>query len=442
MNSAQRRKSIVAGIAGNFVEFYDWSIYAFTAPIFASQIFNGSSQSVSLLLAFSTFALGYVARPLGAILFGVYADRGGRRNAMSVAIVGTAACSLIIGLTPTYSAVGILSPIVILLARLLQGIAAGGEGGSATTYLAEFARPDRRAFTASFHQVSTGLSTLCALGTATWLSATLTPDELTTWGWRIPFFIGAGLGLFGLYLRLQARETPVFCKSAEGVRDESVLSSLTRAWRSVLLTAAIALLPSIAFQSWQIYLPTYVSETTVVSRTDALAVGVIGIVFFLVLILPSAMLSDRFGRKPMMIASGIGAVLWAYPTYVGLPTFANSYTGALVIAIGGNVILAAMAGSLIACMTEQFNTNIRATGNGLSYAIGTVIAGASYSPIVTALMSDRQYLGITAYVVVMAAISLVAYTVMPETRKRNMTAHLGANMNAEVPRPHRIASIS
>ena len=415
--NAGRRKSILAATVGNFVEFYDWTIYALMAPIFASQIFYSSNPRISLLLAFSTFALGYIARPMGSLLFGVYSDRWGRRNAMSIAIVGMAICSLIIGLTPTYDEIGVFAPVIMITARLFQGISAGGEAGSATTYLLEFARPAHRAFSTSLHQISAGLSTLCALGTSILLSITLEPDALADWGWRVPFFIGAGLGVVGVYLRLRADETPIFKARKHAVR-EPVLSSLLKEWRSVLLTSAITLLPNIAFFSWQIYLPTYISKTTLIPHEDALIIVVIGILCFLVLILPSAMLSDRIGRKPMMLAYSVGVLVWAYPTYVGLPAFGDSFAYALFVTIVGNIILAIMAGSLVACMTEQFSTGVRATGTGLSYALGVVISGTTYPPIVTALMGQERYFLITIYVMVMAVIGLTAHIIMPETRQK------------------------
>jgi MHS family alpha-ketoglutarate permease-like MFS transporter len=417
-----RRRSIVVGAIGNFVEFYDWTIYAFMAPVFARQFFPSDDPTVSLLLAFSTFALGYVARPLGSLLFGAYSDRMGRRAAMTFAILGMALCSLIIGVCPTYAAIGVLAPIILVMARLLQGISAGGEAGSATTYLVEFARPGHRALAGSWQQVSTGLSTLSALGTSALLAASLSPELLAAWGWRVPFIIGAALGLVGLYLRLRAGETPVFKRDVEAAAERRpVLTSLVDAWRSVLLVSAIALLPSIAYLTWQIYLPTYIATTTGMPRGAALNISIIGVVCFLLLIVPSAMLSDRIGRRPMMIAYSIGVLLWAYPTYVGIPTFANSYMGLVVITVVGNVILAAMAGSIVACMTEQFDTAIRASGNGLSYAIGIVVSGATFPPIVTALAGSQRYLSITLYVMAMAVISLVAYWIMPETRDKPLT---------------------
>jgi len=421
-----RRKSIVAGVAGNFIEFYDWTIYAYMAPIFAAQMFPSGDPMVSLLLAFSTFALGYIARPMGALLFGAYSDRIGRRNAMMIAIIGMGICSLIIGLLPTYAAIGIAAPIILVLARVLQGVSAGGEAGSATTYLVELARPGRRAFAGSFQQISTGASTLCALATSAILASSLAPETLAQWGWRVPFIIGAVLSVVGLYLRIAAHESPVFEADAKDVKvREPFFSSLANAWRPVALVSAMALFPSIAYLTWQIFFPTYVSVTTGMPRSEALNISTMGVFVFLILILPSAMLSDRLGRKPMMITYTVLALLWAYPTYVGIPTFFNSWGGVLTVALVGNVILAIMAGSLVACMVEQFDTLVRATGNGLSYAIGIVLSGATFPPIVTALMGAKNYTAITIYVMAMAAISLVAYIIMPETKDRPLSQRGG-----------------
>jgi MFS transporter, MHS family, alpha-ketoglutarate permease len=242
----------------------------------------------------------------------------------------------------------------------------------------------------------------------------------------VPFFIGAALALVGLYLRLRADETPVFQRDVGVSRARPpVLASLAGAWRTILLVSAIAILPTVGFFSWQIFLPAYIAVTTGMARGAAYNISLIGAVVFLLLIVPSALPSDRIGRKPMMIAFAIGCLIWAYPTYVGIPTFFNSYSGLVLVTVVGNVILAAMAGTIIACMTEQFDTTIRASGNGLSFAIGVVIAGAIYPPVVTGLMGSKHYLWIVLFVMASAVISLIAYIVMPETRDRPLSRQAG-----------------
>lgn len=412
-----RRRSIIAGVIGNFVEYYDWTIYAYMAPVFAAQIFPAGKPSISLLLAFSTFALGYVTRPLGALVFGIYGDRIGRRNALTLTILLMAAGSLLVACAPTYSTAGGAAAALVLFARVLQGFAAGGEGGSAQAYLTELGRPTQRAFTASLQQVSTGLSTLFALALSAYLTRRLSGAQMDSFGWRIPFLIGALLGVAGLYLRRRATESAAFL-AHHG--DQPVLKNLVREWRALLLVTGVALFPSTVYFAWQIYLPTYIVTAAGLPRESALTITTLGLICFVLLIPPAAMLSDRYGRKPMLIGYAVAALLWGYPTFIGLHSFAASFTGALIVTLVGNLILAVMAGSLIACMTELFTTSVRATGAGLAYAAAIVISGASFPTVVTALLAERRYGQILVYFSVIGAISLVAYIVMPETRLRRI----------------------
>jgi MHS family alpha-ketoglutarate permease-like MFS transporter len=419
LDGARRRRSILAAVIGNFVEFYDWTVYAFLAPIFAQQMFPASSKFASLLLAFSIFALGYVARPLGAFLFGAYGDRIGRRASMIAAITLMAICSLLIGITPTHAAVGALAPAIIVVARCLQGLAAGGEAGNAQTYLAELAVEGRRAATASTQQISTGLSTLAALAVSTILTASLSPQSLTDWGWRIPFILGAIIGVVGIYLRLTAAESlHVRAAANRELGYSAVLASHSGA---LVRTTLICLLPSVAFFSWQIYLPTYIAETTSLPRATALGIVTFGNLVFVLLVRPSAYLSDRVGRRPVMIFFAVSALIWAYPTFVGLPTFLNSFGGALLVAVVGNAIAALVGGSISAVLTEAFPAQIRATGVGLAQSISVVVSGAAFSPVVTALLAQQRYGLIFTLVAGTAIISFLATVVMPETRSRDFS---------------------
>jgi MHS family alpha-ketoglutarate permease-like MFS transporter len=414
-----RHRSIAAAVAGNFVEFYDLTIYAFMAPIIAAQIFPASSRGISLLLVFSTYSVSYLARPLGALVFGAYGDRLGRKSAMMASILLMAACSLVIGCTPNYERLGLVAPLIIAAARFAQGIAAGGEGGNAIAYLAEMATPGRRGFIASFQQFGTGLSSLFAILVSSLLSWILPASELSAWGWRVPFLIGAVMGLVGLYLRRYAEETPAFLDS--DVARRSPLRNLAGSWRSVVRTVGIGILPNFAFLTWQGLLPTYLIGTTGLSRSEAFTVALAGIFAFVICILPAGMLSDRFGRRPMMIGSAVATIVMAYPTYVGLPTFASSFAAAIAVAIAGNIILSLMAGSLIALMSEQFETEVRATGNGLAFAISIVISGVIFPPLLAVLMNGQDYLALFCIFCVAASVSLVTYLLMAETRERSIS---------------------
>lgn len=414
-----RRQSIGAAVAGNFVEFYDLTIYAFMAPIIAEQIFPSSSHSISLLLVFSTYSVSYLARPLGALVFGVYGDRVGRRSAMMASIVLMASCSLVIGCTPNYGHIGLAAPLIIAAARFAQGIAAGGEGGNAIAYLGEMAAPGRRGFIASFQQFGTGLSSLFAILVSSLLSWLLSAAELSEWGWRVPFLLGAVMGLVGLYLRRYADETPAFL-SSDATRRSS-LHNLTASWRPILRTIGIGILPNFAFLTWQGLLPTYIIGTTGLSRSQAFTVVLAGIFSFVICILPSGMLSDRFGRRPMMIGSAVATIFMAYPTYVGLPTFASSFSAAIAVAVAGNIVLSVMAGSLIALMSEQFETEVRATGNGLAFAISIVISGVLFPPLLATLMLRQDYHALFFIFCAAATVSLVTYLLMAETRQRSIS---------------------
>lgn len=430
VNSRSRTRSVAAGVAGNFIEFYEWTIYAYMAPIFATQMFPASDGAVSLFLAFSSFALSYLARPVGALIFGAYSDRIGRRNSMSVAIITMGFCSLVIACTPNYATIGIAAPLILVASRLLQGISAGGEAGSATAYLVEFAKPGRRALAGSLQQVSTGLSTLSGLGTAALITRLLTPEDLASWGWRIPFFVSVVLSIVGLYLRTRADESPVFDRMAKR-HDKPGFSfaALASAWRSVCLVIALALFPSIAYLTWQIFLPTYISATTGLPKSDALNISVVSVLIFVACIIPSALLSDKFGRRPMMISFSIASILWAFPTYVGIPHFGQNIPYLYLVSIVGNIIVATMAGSIVACMAEHFDTAVRATGNGLAYAIAVVISGASFPPVVSGLMAGKHYTAISLYIVAVAIVSLIASWAMPETKDRKMGAHADEAVN-------------
>lgn len=420
LDAAARRRSVTAAVVGNFVEFYDWTIYAFMVPIIAEQMFPATSPGVALLLAFSSFSLAYVARPVGALLFGVYGDRLGRRNAMMAAILLMAGASLIIGITPSFASIGLAASGLIVFARLLQGIAAGGEAGNATAYLAEIAHPRHRAFTSSFQQLSTGLSSVFAIGVASALSWALTPEQLAAWGWRLAFLLGGVLGLVGLYLRRHAEETPSF--RAHEAASHAPLALLMRSWRALLRTIGIALLPSFAFLTWQALLPAYLSGAAGLSRTSSLTVGLIGILCFVAVILPSARLADRVGRKPIMIGFGLASLLLAYPTFVTLPANGPSLSWAIGVAIAGNLILGIMAGSLVAVMTEQFDTKVRVTGTGLAYAVAVVCSGVVFPPLMARAISSGSFDAVWMTLSAVSAISTLIYIAMPETKTRDMVS--------------------
>ncbi|WP_433286704.1 MFS transporter [Pseudonocardia sp. CA-142604] len=410
-----RRRAVWAGAIGNFTEFFDWTIYGYMAPVFAGQFFPTGNQAASLLLAFSTFALGYLMRPIGGLVLGRLADAGGRRNALSLAILLMGVGSLVIGLLPTYATIGLAAPILLGLMRLLQGFSAGGEGGVSATFLLEFAPPGRRALAGSWRDFSSGVSLFAALGVSTVVTSLLPADALSSWGWRIPFLLGAVLALVGLVLRRSVTETPAFAAHRDSQDDapRPVHDLLRRDRRSLVRVMIIGVLPNVAFLTWQIYLPTYISTVTDIPLATAQQISLLGAVVYLPLIPVMAMLADRFGRRPMMIAFAVASAIWAYPTYV-LPSSSAGFV--LLVTIVGNVIVAMMGGCISATMAEQFPTATRGSGVSLAYAVSVSLIGGTFPILVTYLASQGSKIIIFLIVVVAALISGIACYLMSETR--------------------------
>ena len=414
-----RWRAVGAGAVGNFTEFFDWTIYSYLAPVFASQFFPAHSQAVSLLLAFSTFALGYLMRPIGGIVLGRLGDARGRRDALSLSILMMGLGSLVIGILPGYATIGLAAPLLMVLMRLLQGFSAGGEGGVSATFLLEFAPPGRRALAGSWRDFSSGVSTFAALGVSTLVTSLLSTEDLSAWGWRIPFLLGAVFALVGLVLRRRVTETPVFAahRAAQDGKSRPVQELVRRDRRPLVIVTLLGVLPTVAFLTWQIYLPAYVSSVTNIPLASAQQIGLIGVVVYLVLIPPMALLADRFGRRPMLITFAVASAVWAYPTYV---LISGSTSFMVLVTIVGNIVLALMAGCLTATMAEQFPTATRGSGVSLAYAVAASVVGGTFPIIVTQLAAQNDRMFIFLIVVAAAVISGIAFYLMPETRTREL----------------------
>ena len=412
-------RAVAAGAVGNFTEFFDWTIYSYLSPIFASQFFPTHSQAVSLLLAFSTFALGYLMRPIGGIVLGRLGDARGRRDALSLSILLMGLGSLVIGILPAYTTIGLAAPLLMVLMRLLQGFSAGGEGGVSATFLLEFAPPGRRALAGSWRDFSSGVSTFAALGVATLVTSLLNAEDLSAWGWRIPFLLGAAFALVGLVLRRRVTETPVFAahRAAQDGKARPVQELVRRDRRPLVIVTLLGVLPTVAFLTWQIYLPIYVSSVTDIPLASAQQIGLIGVVVYLVLIPATALLADRLGRRPILITFAVASAAWAYPTYV---LISGSTSFMLLVTIVGNIVLALMAGCLTATMAEQFPTATRGSGVSFAYAVAASVVGGTFPIVVTYLAAQNARMFIFLIVVVAAIISGLAFYLMPETRTREL----------------------
>ncbi|KAF0960401.1 MFS transporter [Rhodococcus sp. T7] len=417
--SRKKRKALVAGSVGNTVEWIDWALYSALAPIFATQFFPPSAPGSGLLAILAVFAVGFVMRPVGGAVIGVFTDRHGRKKGLTLTIVMMAGCAFVIALCPTYDQIGVAAPIVLLLARLVQGFSAGGEFGSSSALLVESATGMRRAFAGSWQQVSAGLGVLIAAVLALILTSTLDPEVMSAWGWRAAFIAGGLLGLVGLWLRIGLEETDGFRNAqADGRIPRNPMTEMLRkhpgaAFRVIGMAAAGVLI----YYIWINYMPGYVSAALgTMSLQTALLANTIALAYFLCLLPFAGIIADRVGRKPVMLTFAIGFLLFAYPAFRMLET--GGFWTLLAVEIVGVTLLAGYAGLIATVMAEQFPAEVRTTGIGFPYAIAVALFGGTAPYITTWLATNGLQDWVWLYVAAAALVGVVVYARMPETRDR------------------------
>ncbi|MFD7818150.1 MFS transporter [Streptomyces sp. NPDC059785] len=405
-------RQLLAASVGNAVEWYDWYAYTFLATYIAGEIFpKGSGSSlVPLLSTFAVFAVGFFMRPVGGLLMGTIADRHGRRTALTATILLMGGSSLLVGLTPTYAAVGVLAPVVLVLARLLQGLSVGGEFAASTTFLVESARPGRRGLFSSFQYVSTTAGQLIASGIAALLVATLTDGQMNGWGWRVPFVLGAVFSLVGLWIRRGAQET----RSAEQRRGPrpGLLDALRDHPRESLLICGITAGGTLAYYTWTSYLPTYAELHGGIEKSDALLAGTLSLAFFGLLQPLGGLLSDRLGRRPPLLFFGLGFALLSVELLHALD---DSFAVLLLVQCAGMVLLTGFTSISAAVNAEVFPPRVRAAGIGFPYSLTVALFGGT-APYVGTLFEDLGHsLLFPCYVALLCLISSTVYLRLPET---------------------------
>jgi MHS family alpha-ketoglutarate permease-like MFS transporter len=417
--SRRGKKAILAGAIGNTVEWVDWAIYTTFSSIFAVHFFPEGDDVAALLATLAIFAVGFVMRPVGAAILGAYADRHGRKKGLMLTIGMMAGASLLIGLTPDYDSIGVLAPVLLVLARLVQGFSAGGEFGSSSAFLVESAAPRRRAFAGSWQQVSVGAGVLIASGIGAIITSTLSESAVDSWGWRAAFIFGAALGVVGLWLRVSVEETDSF-QTARDERDaapekhRNPLVAMVRDHpRATLRVFGITIAGTLLYYMWVSYMPTYAAVSTGIPLSQALLANVIAMVVFLVLLPFAGILSDTIGRKPTMAAFAGGFLIFAWPAFMLLD---GSFGMLLLVEVVGVVLLLGYSANCAAIMAEQFPPEVRATGIGLPYALAVALFGGT-APYITTWMNQND-LGhlVWVYCAIAAAIGLAVYLTMPETK--------------------------
>ncbi|MFJ6359308.1 MFS transporter [Pseudarthrobacter oxydans] len=431
-DKSKRFRDLIAVNFGNTLEWYDWTIYSIFAPYFAVQFFQPDNPTSALLSTLAVFAVGFVTRPLGGFLFGAYADRAGRRKSLTVAMMLTAFGSIAIAIAPTYGSVGVLASVLLLIARLLQGLAHGGEMGTSVTYLVERAPQGRRALFGSTSWVSVVLGTILATITGLILNSSLPQDDMKAWGWRIAFAIGGVLGLYALYLRRRLTETDAFEKASHSDGNQPAAESLLPGqsgsagqakrglfhyWRSILIVFGLSAGGSVMFYTWLIYMPTYAQVHYKQDASSALVASLIAQVFFLGAVLGAGWLGDRIGRKPLVIAFGAAFVLLTIPIY----NLVDGTFGTLLLAMLASLTaMALLFGVNGAVWAEVFPTKIRAAGVAGPLSFATAIFGGTAPYVNTALGQAGHQDWFLFYLVGVAAITLITGLLMRETKNNSL----------------------
>lgn len=417
------RKAIIAGGIGNAVEWVDWAVYTTFSSVFAHHFFPKGDPIAALLATLAIFAVGFVMRPVGAAIMGAYADRHGRKKGLVLTIGLMAAATGAIGLAPTYASVGLLSPIILVAARMIQGFAAGGEFGSSSAFLVESAAPRRRAFAGSWQQVSVGAGVLLASGMGAILTSGLSKEALDGWGWRAAFVVAALLGLVGLWLRSSVAETESFTKSkarldaSDGRPRNTVFTMFVKHPKATLRVFGITIAGTLLYYMWVSYMPTYAAVATGIPLSQALIANFIAVGLFLALLPFAGLLSDKIGRKPTMTAFAAGFLLFSWPAFTLLN---GNFWMLLFIEVVGVILLLGYSANCAVIMAEQFPAEVRATGIGLPYALAVAVFGGT-APYITTWMTTSGFGGLVwLYCAIAAAIGVVVYLTMPETKGKEL----------------------
>ena len=411
-----RLKSIFGGSIGNLVEWYDWYSYSAFALYFSPIFFPNSSPNAQLLDTAGIFAVGFLMRPIGGWLFGTIADKHGRKQSMALSVLVMAIGSLIIGLTPGYKQIGIAAPLLLLFARLIQGLSTGGEYGTSATYLSEMATKKRRGFYSSFQYVTLIGGQLLALGIQlilqNWL---LTSEELHDWGWRIPFFIGAILSFIALYLRRHIDETAAFKANKSGDEEKTGIAALLKYPRELLTVVGLTLGGTIAFYTFSTYMQKFLVNTVHLSKEKSTILSFASLLIFAIMQPLFGLLSDKIGRKPLLIAFGVLGTLCTYPILTTLSS-ATSDAFIFVLMIAALIIVSGYTSINAVVKAELFPAHIRALGVGLPYALTVAIFGgtAEYLALWFKNIGHESYF--FWYVTFCILISLVLYTTMKDTK--------------------------
>ncbi|MBN3725598.1 MFS transporter [Burkholderia sp. Ac-20379] len=430
------RRVIAAASIGNFVEWFDFAAYGFLATILTREFFPSGDPTIGLLKTFAVFAVAFAFRPLGGLFFGVVGDRIGRKRTLAFTILLMAGSTTLIGLLPTYAGIGWWAPLLLTVIRCVQGFSAGGEYAGACAYVMEHAPRDRRAFFGSFVPVSTFSSFACAAVVAYLLEASLSSQAMIGWGWRVPFLIAAPVGLIGVYLRVSLNETPAF-QALEGKHEvaHAPLAETLRSqsWNIVKLGAFVSV-TALSFYTFTTYFATYLQVAGHLSRSTALLVTVLALLFAAALCPLAGLFSDRVGRRATIATTCVFIIVSVYPAFSlgGSGVLAQSLLGVALLAIG-----AVLSGVVTApLMSEVFATKTRYTASAITYNLAYTIFGGTAPLVATWLIATTgTNLSPAYYLIAIAILAIVGGLALRETSKHALEDVGGASPAASARHP-------
>ncbi|MES2755642.1 MAG: MFS transporter [Pseudomonadota bacterium] len=416
-SAPSRLRSIVGGSAGNLVEWYDWYTYAAFSLYFAPHFFPSGDRTTEQLQSAMVFAVGFLMRPLGAWLLGVYADRRGRKAGLTLTVSLMCAGSMMIALIPGRETIGWAAPALLIVARLLQGLSLGGEYGASATYLSEIAHEKHRGFWASFQYVTLIGGQLSALAVLLMLQALLGEAALDAWGWRIAFVIGGLLAVVVFVLRRRLAETESFANvQAAGGSRSSAWTLVREHPREALTVVFLTAGGTLAFYAYSIYMQKFLVNTSGFDRSTAAWISAGSLTCFMLLQPLVGALSDRIGRKPLMVGFGMLGTVATYPAFVALEGVRDPWT-AFAIVLGLLAILSGYSAISGVVKAEMFPAHIRTLGVALPYAIANAVFGGTQETVAFALKGAGFERGLYWYVTAMIAVSLVTYLTMRDTKR-------------------------
>ena len=420
------RKSLAASMVGQLLEWFEWSTYAVFAPFIAAAMFDSTDPSSALLATFGVLAIGFFVRPLGGIIFGIIADRKGRKFVLMTTILTMAAAAVIIGILPTYDSIGVWASVALLLLRLIQGFAHGGESATANAYIPEIAPKQHRGLWSSFVYMSIFGGSVLAYTLGGVISVVLTEDQVASWGWRIPFWLGAAAALFAMFMRRGMSESEAFTeiekKSATSTAPVDATPTSTQnavsrvgapIWVSILLVIGMVSGITAAHYTWSSYVSTYAIKHEGMSVQGAYWVTVIAQILGLIALPLWGRLSDRIGRKPVIYIFAVALAVAQIP----MMNFISSKPWTLLLASSAALILVSAGGALLgAIMSEVFPTAHRTKSIGLAYSLSVAVFGGT-APYVFQLMNNLDLAWISgSYVVLLCIVTIICMKFLPETR--------------------------